>query len=129
MDRLDPNVKGTRVTGVKAPILKGLNIEGINGLRGLSEKMKTLNLGVGYGRPSPEALKRQEEMLKGMRRRARVPFETRDVLIEMNRQLVEMREEDAKREAGARRRDAWMLVMTAAILVLTALVALDVFSG
>jgi hypothetical protein len=68
----------------------------------------------------------QDNMHESMRRKARVPIETRDALLELNEQIAKMRRDEAVRDAAARRRDVWMLALTAAILVFTALLVIDV---
>lgn len=67
------------------------------------------------------------ESIRAMAERNALPFETRDVLLQMNKQLAQIRLDDARRDAAARIRDWWMLGLTAAILALTAVLVAEIF--
>jgi hypothetical protein len=69
---------------------------------------------------SPEYLRWEAE-------KNNLPFQARDNLVELNRQVAEMRTENERRDQAARTRDRLMLALTAAIFVLTALLVVDVF--
>ena len=57
------------------------------------------------------------------------PLEMRDVLIDVNQQLVELRSENAKWEKESRWRDRWLIFLTFLILVLTAALLIEVLLG
>jgi hypothetical protein len=72
--------------------------------------------------------KRTASIITWAAEKDRAPLEMRDLLIEMNNQIAQMRIEEARRAAAARVRDSWLLGLTATILVLTAvLVAAEIF--
>lgn len=99
-------------------------------LEKLGEQSRALGRAMARGQAKAfEEHERQQERMAGIMswqsEKAAVPVEIRDALVKLQREIAEMRVDEAKQEAEAIAHRRWMLLMTAAILVLTAVLVLD----